>query len=156
MGGNAWRRAHLRPLLIGAGHIAPCYAFRDLKEGESDQQYGVRVAVRKRGGRLSAGPRQLVAIARAFIADPAVLILDEATTSLDIPTERLVQRALRPLLADRTAVIIAHRLSTGDIADRVLVVDDGRLVEDGSPAELVASGSRRYGALHQAWADSLV
>ena len=67
-----------------------------------------------------------------------------------------MQRALRTLLADRTAVIIAHRLSTVEIADRVLVVDDGLIVEDGSPADLVASGSSRYGQLHQAWADSLV
>jgi ABC-type multidrug transport system fused ATPase/permease subunit len=117
---------------------------------------GYDTDVRKRGGRLSAGQRQLVAFARAFLADPAVLILDEATSSLDIPSERLVQRALRTLLADRTAVIIAHRLSTVEIADRVLVVDDGRIVEDGSPADLVASGASRYGRLHQAWADSLI
>ncbi len=117
---------------------------------------GYDTDVRKRGGRLSAGQRQLVAFARAFLADPAVLILDEATSSLDIPSERLVQRALRTLLADRTAVIIAHRLSTVEIADRVLVVDDGRIVEDGSPAELVARGDSRYAALHRAWAESLV
>jgi ATP-binding cassette subfamily B protein len=117
---------------------------------------GYDTDVRKRGGRLSAGQRQLVAFARAFLADPHVLILDEATSSLDIPSERLVQRALRTLLADRTAVIIAHRLSTVEIADRVLVIDDGLVVEDGSPASLIASASSRYGALHQAWADSLV
>jgi ABC-type multidrug transport system fused ATPase/permease subunit len=117
---------------------------------------GYDTDVRKRGGRLSAGQRQLVAFARAFLADPAVLILDEATSSLDIPSERLVQRALRTLLADRTAVIIAHRLSTVEIADRVLVVDDGRIVEDGSPASWVASANSRYGQLHQAWADSLI
>src|SRR5690606_40586652 len=73
---------------------------------------GYDTDVRKRGGRLSAGQRQLVAFARAFLANPAVLILDEATSSLDIPSERLVQRALRTILADRTAVVIAHRLST--------------------------------------------
>jgi ATP-binding cassette subfamily B protein len=117
---------------------------------------GYDTDVRKRGGRLSAGQRQLVAFARAFLADPHVLILDEATSSLDIPSERLVQRALRTLLADRTAVIIAHRLSTVEIADRVLVIDDGVVVEDGSPSSLIASASSRYGALHQAWADSLV
>jgi ATP-binding cassette subfamily B protein len=117
---------------------------------------GYDTDVRKRGGRLSAGQRQLVAFARAFLADPRVLILDEATSSLDLPSERLVQRALRTLLADRTAVIIAHRLSTVEIADRVLVVDDGRVVEEGSPAELVAAAGSRYGALHQAWLDSLV
>ncbi len=115
---------------------------------------GYDTQVRRRGVRLSSGQRQLVAFARAFLADPRVLILDEATSSLDLPTERLVQRALRTLLADRTAIIIAHRLSTVEIADRVLVVDAGRIVEDGSPAALVRSGGR-YGSLHQAWLDSL-
>ena len=116
---------------------------------------GYDTDVRKRGGRLSAGQKQLVSFARAFLADPHVLILDEATSSLDIPSERLVQRALRTLLADRTAVIIAHRLSTVEIADRVLVLDGGRIVEDGAPAALI-SGAGRYHDLHQAWADSLV
>lgn len=116
---------------------------------------GYDTDVRKRGGRLSAGQRQLVSFARAFLADPAVLILDEATSSLDIPSERLVQRALRTILADRTALIIAHRLSTVEIADRVLVLHRGRVVEDGSPAELV-SGGGRYAQLHAQWMDSLV
>ena len=115
---------------------------------------GYDTEVRRRGVRLSSGQRQLVAFARAFLADPRVLILDEATSSLDLPTERLVQRALRTLLADRTAIIIAHRLSTVEIADRVLVVDAGRIIEDGSPAALVSSGGH-YGSLHQAWAESL-
>jgi len=110
--------------------------------------------VRKRGGRLSAGQRQLVAFGRAFLADPAVLILDEATSSLDIPSERLVQRALRTILADRTAIVIAHRLSTVEIADRVLVMDGGRIVEDGPPARLVRTGGR-YATLHQQWRTSL-
>jgi ABC-type multidrug transport system fused ATPase/permease subunit len=83
-----------------------------------------------------------------------VLILDEATSSLDLPSERLVQRALRTLLKGRTAFIIAHRLSTVEIADRVLVIDDGRLVEDGPPHELRA-GIGRYGSLHRAWVESL-
>jgi ATP-binding cassette, subfamily B, bacterial len=116
---------------------------------------GYDTDVRKRGGRLSAGQRQLVAFARAFLADPAVLILDEATSSLDVPSERAVQRALRTILADRTALIIAHRLSTVEIADRVLVMEAGRIVEDGTPAELVA-GSGRFAGLHRAWRDSLV
>jgi ATP-binding cassette subfamily B protein len=116
---------------------------------------GFDTDIQGKGARLSAGQRQLLAFARAFIADPAVLILDEATSSLDIPSERLVQRALRTLLADRTAVIIAHRLTTVEIADRVLVVDGGRVVEDGSPAQLRLAGGR-YGDLHRAWADSLV
>jgi ATP-binding cassette subfamily B protein len=116
---------------------------------------GYDTDVHRRGGRLSAGQRQLVSFARAFLADPAVLILDEATSSLDVPSERLVQRALRTLLADRTALIIAHRLSTVEIADRVLVMEDGGIVEDGSPADLVG-GTGRFAGLHQAWADSLI
>jgi ATP-binding cassette, subfamily B, bacterial len=121
---------------------------------------GYDTDVANKGGRLSAGQRQLVAFARAFLADPDVLILDEATSSLDVPSERLVQRALRTILADRTAVIIAHRLSTVEIADRVLVLEHGRIVEDGTPADLVAAGSGdgagRFAALHEAWVDSLV
>ena len=115
---------------------------------------GYDTDVAKRGGRLSAGQRQLIAFARAFLADPKVLILDEATSSLDIPSERLVQRALATVLADRTAVVIAHRLSTVEVADRVLVLEHGRIVEDGPPSELVR-GDGRYAALHQAWVDSL-
>ncbi|MDF5751068.1 ABC transporter ATP-binding protein [Spongiactinospora sp. TRM90649] len=115
---------------------------------------GYDTEVGKRGGRMSAGQRQLIAFARAFLADPAVLILDEATSSLDVPSERLVQRALRTILADRTALIIAHRLSTVEIAERVLVMDGGRVVEDGSPDRLIAT-SGRFAGLHQAWLDSL-
>ncbi len=116
---------------------------------------GYDTDVNKRGGRVSAGQRQLISFARAFLANPAVLILDEATSSLDIPSERLVQEGLTKLLADRTAVIIAHRLSTVAIADRVLVMEHGRIVEDGSPAELIG-GEGRFAALHAAWRDSLV
>ena len=116
---------------------------------------GYDTHVANRGGRLSAGQRQLVAFARAFLADPAVLILDEATSSLDVPSERLVQQALRTVLAGRTAVIIAHRLSTVEIADRVLVMEHGRVVEDGSPAELTATRGGRFAALHAAWEESL-
>ncbi len=117
---------------------------------------GYDTDVRKRGGRLSAGQRQLVAFARAFLADPAVLILDEATSSLDIPTERAVQRALRTVLHGRTALIIAHRLSTVEIADRVLVLDAGRVVEDGTPQQLIDAVDGRFAALHNAWRESLV
>ena len=142
---------------------------------------GYDTDVNKRGGRVSAGQRQLISFARAFLANPAVLILDEATSSLDIPSERLVQSGLQKLLGaagtdggesatgnaaatgagasagttGRTALIIAHRLSTVVMADRVLVVHDGRIVEDGSPAELIAGGGR-FAALHGAWQDSLV
>lgn len=116
---------------------------------------GYDTDVNKRGGRVSAGQRQLISFARAFLANPVVLILDEATASLDIPSERLVQEGLQTLLADRTAVIIAHRLSTVAIADRVLVMEHGRIVEDGAPRELIA-GSGRFSKLHAAWRESLV
>ena len=113
-----------------------------------DEQVG------KRGGRLSAGQRQLISFARAFLAAPSVLVLDEATSLLDIPAERLVQRALRTILAGRTAMIIAHRLSTVQIADRVLVISDGRIVEDGPPERLLADGGE-YSALHASWRETL-
>ena len=115
---------------------------------------GYATPVGKRGGRLSAGQRQLISFARAFIAAPGVLVLDEATALLDIPSERLVQSALQTVLAGRTAVIIAHRLSTVAIADRVLVLRAGEIIEDGSPAELM-SGSGEYADLHSRWAASL-
>ncbi|MFI5521737.1 ABC transporter ATP-binding protein [Streptomyces platensis] len=115
---------------------------------------GYDTDVRKRGGRISAGQRQLVGFARALLADPAVLILDEATSSLDIPGERAVQRAMDTVLEGRTALVIAHRLSTVNIADRVLVMDGGRIVEDGPPDELIAAQGR-FAQLHQAWRDSV-
>jgi ABC-type multidrug transport system fused ATPase/permease subunit len=113
-----------------------------------DEQVG------KRGGRLSAGQRQLISFTRAFLAAPAVLVLDEATSLLDIPSERLVQQALRTILAGRTALIIAHRLSTVQIADRVLVISGGAFVEDGPPGLLLAEGGE-YSALHSSWLESL-
>jgi ATP-binding cassette, subfamily B, bacterial len=116
---------------------------------------GYDTDVRKRGGRLSAGQRQMVAFSRAFLADPSVLVLDEATSSLDVPTERAVQRALESVLADRTALIIAHRLSTVLIADRVLVVEAGRIVEDGSPANLIEGRNGHFATLHRTWLESL-
>jgi ATP-binding cassette subfamily B protein len=116
---------------------------------------GYDTDVNKRGGRVSAGQRQLLSFARAFLADPVVLILDEATASLDIPSERLVQDALQTLLSDRTAIIIAHRLSTVAIADRVLVMEHGRIVEDGTPDDLIG-GTGRFAQLHAAWRESLV
>ncbi|MFF9126017.1 ABC transporter ATP-binding protein [Streptomyces sp. NPDC014889] len=115
---------------------------------------GYDTDVRKRGGRISAGQRQLVSFARALLADPAVLILDEATSSLDVPGERAVQTAMATVLRGRTAVVIAHRLSTVEIADRVLVMEHGRIVEDGSPDRLIA-GTGRFSELHRAWRDSL-
>lgn len=115
---------------------------------------GYDTDVRKRGSRISAGQRQLVAFARVVLADPSVVILDEATSSLDIPGEKAVQHAMATVLRGRTALVIAHRLSTVGIADRVLVIDGGRIVEDGTPAELIA-GTGRFAALHRAWRDSL-
>ena len=117
--------------------------------------YGYETDVNKRGGRVSSGQRQLISFARAFLADPAVLILDEATSSLDIPSEAMVQLGLKTLLAGRTAVIIAHRLSTVSIADRVLVMEHGKIIEDGSPEQLVASGGK-FSKLYKSWKDSLV
>jgi ATP-binding cassette subfamily B protein len=114
---------------------------------------GYDAEVGKRG-RLSAGQRQLVSFARAFLAAPAVLVLDEATSLLDIPGERAVQKALRTILAGRTALIIAHRLSTVVIADRVLVVEGGRVAEDGPPERLLA-GRGRFSALHASWRKTL-
>ncbi len=116
---------------------------------------GYNTDVNKRGGRVSAGQRQLISFARAFLADPAVLILDEATASLDIPSERQIQEALQTLLADRTAIIIAHRLSTVAIADRVLVMEHGQIIEDDAPAALIA-GTGKFAQLHAAWRNSLV
>ena len=133
-------------------HAAKAIGAHDFIAGLPD---GYDTDVRKRGGRISAGQRQLVAFARALLADPAVLILDEATSSLDVPGERAVQRAMDTVLAGRTAVVIAHRLSTVEIADRVLVMEAGRVVEDGSPAELTG-GDGRFAGLHRAWRESLV
>ncbi|RAJ63335.1 ATP-binding cassette subfamily B protein [Streptomyces sp. Amel2xB2] len=116
---------------------------------------GYDTDVRKRGGRISAGQRQLVAFARALLADPAVLVLDEATSSLDIPGEQAVQQAMMTVLRGRTAVVVAHRLSTVEIADRVLVMERGRIVEDGAPGQLIAKNGR-FADLHLAWRDSLV
>ncbi len=124
------------------------HAFISALPGGYDAQVG------KSGGRLSAGQRQLISFARAFLAAPAVLVLDEATSLLDIPSERLVQNALRTILAGRTALIIAHRLSTVAIADRVLVLEHGRIIEDGSPAELLTAAGE-YAALHAGWRESL-
>ncbi|CAO1653296.1 ABC transporter ATP-binding protein [Salinibacterium sp. NSLL150] len=138
-----------REEIIGAAKAVGAHEFIEALPNGYDTD------VNKRGGRVSAGQRQLLSFARAFIADPVVLILDEATASLDIPSERLVQAGLQTLLSDRTAIIIAHRLSTVAIADRVLVMEHGRVIEDGTPQELI-SGSGKFAQLHAAWRDSLV
>lgn len=114
---------------------------------------GLATEVRERGSRLSAGERQLVSLARAALVDPAVLVLDEATSSLDPGTEALVEHALDRLMRGRTTIVVAHRLTTVQRADRVAVVDHGRLVEVGTHDELVALGGR-YAALAAAWEQS--
>src|SRR5205823_2144424 len=115
---------------------------------------GLDTEVRERGSRLSAGEKQLVSLARAALADPAVLVLDEATSSLDPGTELHVEQALERLMEGRTVVVIAHRLSTAERADRVGVVDEGRLVELGAHDELVEAGGR-YAALYATWSGRL-
>jgi ATP-binding cassette subfamily B protein len=115
---------------------------------------GLRTEVHERGSRLSAGERQLVSLARAALADPAVLVLDEATSSLDPGTEVLVERALERLMAGRSVIVIAHRLSTAERADRVGVVAGGGLVELGTHAALVAQGGH-YAGLYRNWVGGL-
>ncbi|MFN0030055.1 MAG: ABC transporter ATP-binding protein [Acidimicrobiales bacterium] len=116
---------------------------------------GIHTEVRERGSRLSAGERQLVSLARAALVDPAVLVLDEATSSLDPGTEAVVEQALERLMSGRTTVVVAHRLSTVRRADRIAVIDDGQLVELGTHEELVGRGGR-YAALTDAWDRSQV
>ncbi len=111
---------------------------------------GLRTEVGQRGESLSAGERQLVALARAYLADPDLLVLDEATSAVDPSTEVRLQRALDGLTRGRTSIAIAHRLSTAEAADEVLVVDDGRVVERGPHRDLVGQGGV-YAALHASW-----
>jgi ATP-binding cassette subfamily B protein len=115
---------------------------------------GLDTPVHERGVSLSSGERQLLALARAFLAHPRVLVLDEATSSLDLRSEGMVEAALDVLLEGRTAIIVAHRLSTAMKADRILVVDHGRIVESGPHDELVAAGGR-YAELYAQWSAHL-
>jgi len=111
---------------------------------------GLDTEVGERGVLLSAGERQLVSFARAWIADPVLLILDEATSNLDVVTEARLQQALRRLRQGRTTILIAHRLSTVIDADQVAIVEDGRVVEVGPPDDLIASGGR-FAELYDRW-----
>ncbi|MET1001251.1 MAG: ABC transporter ATP-binding protein [Acidimicrobiia bacterium] len=111
---------------------------------------GLETEVRERGSRLSAGERQLVSLARAALADPTILVLDEATSNLDPGTEHQVEQALERLVHGRTVLVVAHRLSTAQRADRVAVVADGRLAELGTHADLIAAGGH-YAELYRAW-----
>ena len=111
---------------------------------------GLDTVVHERGQTLSSGERQLIALARAFLAHPRVLVLDEATSNLDLQSETRIETALDALLQNRTAILIAHRLSTAMRADRIVVVDHGRIVEVGSHAELVAAGGL-YAAMYTTW-----
>jgi ATP-binding cassette subfamily B protein len=115
---------------------------------------GLHTEVRERGSRLSAGEKQLVSLARAALADPAVLVLDEATSSLDPGTEVVVEQAMTRLMEGRTVIVIAHRLSTAERADVVGVVADGRLLELGTHDELLQRGDR-YAALFATWTGGL-
>ena len=116
---------------------------------------GYDTEVGERGGHLSAGQRQLVAFARAAAADPRVLILDEATSNVDVATEARIERGLRRLLAGRTAIVIAHRLSTIQDAGRIVVLEHGRIVEQGTHDELLAAGGA-YARLYEDWARQTV
>jgi ATP-binding cassette subfamily B protein len=111
---------------------------------------GIDTVVHERGQTLSSGERQLIALGRAFLTRPRVLVLDEATSNLDLQSETMIEAALDVLLENRTAILIAHRLSTAMRADRIVVVDEGRVIEEGSHAELVALGGR-YAEMYATW-----
>ena len=112
--------------------------------------FGIHTQVGQRGSSLSAGERQLVALVRAFMVKPDMLVLDEATSSVDALTEVRISRALERLARGRTTISIAHRLSTASRADRVIMLENGRIVEDGPHSDLVATGGK-YAKLFEQW-----
>ncbi len=130
--------------------VAEAVATVGLGELVDNLAEGLDTVVHERGQSLSSGERQLIALARAFLAHPRVLVLDEATSNLDLQSETKVEAALDVLLEARTAVLIAHRLSTAMRADRIVVVDEGRIVEVGTHDQLVARGGR-YATMYATW-----
>jgi ATP-binding cassette, subfamily B, bacterial len=149
---NATIRDNVRLARAGASNVEVDAALRAVNAYDrfASLPEGLDNEVRERGSRLSAGEKQLVSLARAALADPALLVLDEATSSLDPGTEALVEGAVDRLLEGRTVVVIAHRLSTSERADMVGVVDGGELVELGTHADLVAAGGA-YSRLYATW-----
>ncbi|MCB1031521.1 MAG: ABC transporter ATP-binding protein, partial [Acidimicrobiales bacterium] len=135
------------------GEVAEALERLGIRDRFSSLPNGLDTEVLERGGSLSAGERQLVSLARAALADPAVLVLDEATSSLDPGTELLVEQAMERLVEGRSVIAIAHRLSTAERSDRVGVVAGGQLVELGSHQELLAAGGQ-YAALYRSWIGS--
>jgi ATP-binding cassette subfamily B protein len=132
--------------LVGAARAVGAHEFIKALPSGYDTDVG------ERGARLSAGQRQLVALARALIADPRILVLDEATANVDVHAEAAIEVGMRTLLAGRTSIVIAHRLSTVMGADRIAVLADGRVVETGSHDELIEAGGA-YARLYRTWAE---